>query len=549
VVLVVNHVRSRTTGLVDAQALRTLKQQLAQSPRDEALKARIRDLDFQLREEFFRRKRFSDQGALLLFGGVAVLVLALRCATGCRKTVPSPTGIAPTVGQTEQLAIMSRWSIASIAVVFGTAGLVIVMDSGQDVILEALKAANEAPQQVPDPTGQVAKPPEPETYPSAEEIGRNWPSFRGPGGVGVSVFTNVPSSWNGKTGEGIVWKAGIPLPGKNSPVVWGDRIFLTGADKDKREVYCLDAGDGELLWQRPVSTAIGSSAEPPQVLEDTGYAAPTAATDGRRVYAMFANGDMAAFDFEGKEVWSMSLGVPVNAYGHAASLALWHDLVLVQYDQASAEDGKSRLLAIKGSTGKIAWETARPVPNSWASPIVISVGGNEQVVTAAAPWVIAYEPAYGAELWRAECLGHDVGPSPAFGNGMVFVATAYAKVAAIRPDGIDNVTETHVAWTAEDGLPDVCSPLADGKRLYLISPGLLTCYDAEKGSKVWEQDIKEQYHASPVLVGDKIYLLSDNGMTTIIKAGDKYDEVGRCELGEPCYATPAFLDGRIYIRG
>lgn len=540
--LVANNAWSKTGGLVHAEELSALKAQLTASPRDAALKEQIRALDYQLREEFFRRKVLSEQGAILLLGGVIVLVLSLRFAARCRKSPPLPSGPVETTQLREGLAMRSRWAIATIAVVFGTAALVLVTGSDPDVIPEALEAIEKAPKEVP-------KPPVKDTYPSPEEIRKNWPRFRGPGGLGISAYTNVPSSWNGKTGEGLLWKTEVPLPGKNSPVVWADRIFLTGADKQNRAVYCFDAASGKLLWQKPVNTAASSTEIPQEPMEDTGYAAPTAVTDGRRVYAMFANGDIAGLDFDGNEVWSTNLGVPVNVYGHAASLAMWQDLVIVQYDQGGAEDGKSRLLAIKGPTGKIAWEEYRQVPNSWSSPIVIQHGKEYQVITAADPWVMANDPSSGVLLWKANCLSGDIGPSPVYGGGLVFVTNAYAKTAAIRPDGFDDVTETHVAWTAEDGLPDMCSPLCDGKRLYLLAEGLFTCYNAATGDKFYEQDLDDLYHASPTLVGDRIYLLNDNGVMIIIKASDKYEEVGRAELGEICHASPAFLDGRIYIRG
>jgi len=539
--LVTNNVQSKTGGLVHAEELSVLKAQLKANPRDEALKEQIRLLDYQLREEFFRRKAFSDRGAILLFGGVIVLVLSLRFAAACRRSPPLPTEPAETTQLREGLAMRSRWAVATIAVVFGTAALVLVTGSDPDVIPAALEAIEKAPKEVP-------KPPVKSAYPSPEEIRKNWPRFRGPGGLGISAYTNAPSSWNGKTGDGILWKAEVPLPGKSSPVVWSDRIFLTGAEKQNRAVYCFDTDSGKLLWQKPVNTAASSTEIPQEPMEDTGYAAPTAVTDGTRVYAMFANGDITGFDFQGSQVWATNLGVPENAYGHAASLSIWQDLVIVQYDQATAEDGKSRLLALKGPTGKIAWEEYREVPNSWASPIVIQHSKEHQIITSADPWVMANDPSSGALLWKANCISGDIGPSPVYSNGLVYATNVYAKVVAIRPDGIDDVTETHIAWEAEDGLPDMCSPLCDGKRLYLLAEGLFTCYNATTGDKIYEQDLDDMYHASPTLVGDKIYLLNDEGVMIIVKASDKFEEVGRAELGEICHASPAFLDGRIYIR-
>jgi len=395
-----------------------------------------------------------------------------------------------------------------------------------------------------EPTGAAA------TYPSPEEIARQWPRFRGPGGVATSAYANIPTKWNGKSGEGILWKTPVPLPGRNSPVVWGDAIFLTGATETKREVYCFDARSGRLRWQRPVETPEGKAAPPPEVEKATGYAAPTAAADGRRVAAIFANGDVAAFDFEGKPLWTRSLGVPKNSYGHAASLAMYRNMVLVPYDQGRPEDRKSRLIALNAATGKTLWEALRPVSDSWATPIVIDGGGKARVVTAADPWVIAYNPLTGAEVWRAKCLRGDVAPSPVFAGGVVYAVNTGADLVAIRADGQGDVTKSRILWRSPDNLPDVVSPLAGGGLVWtLLMYGTLTCYDARDGRIVYEHDLDAAFWSSPSLVGDSIYLTSEKGVTFLVSATREFKELGRSELGENVYASPAFLDGRIYIRG
>jgi outer membrane protein assembly factor BamB len=387
-------------------------------------------------------------------------------------------------------------------------------------------------------------------YPSQEEIQKNWPRFRGPGGLGISAYTNVPSSWNGETGANILWKTPIPLPGENSPIVWDNRVFLTGATEYESEVYCFDADSGKLLWKKAVENVPGNTLETPEVMEDTGFAAPTATTDGQRVYAIFANGDLICFDFDGNRVWAKNLGLPDNMYGHASSLTIYQNLLLVLFDQGGADDDLSKLIAFDAVSGRTVWEALRQVPNSWASPIVINTGEREEIITCANPWVIAYEPATGKELWRADCLDGDVAPSPVYANGLVFATNEYAYLAAIRPGGEGDVTETHIAWKAEDNLPDICSPLSNGELIFLLtSYGILTCYDAQDGMLVWEQDLEASFKPSPSLVGDKVHLMSEEGVTFIIAAAREYKELGRAELGEYVHASPAFVDGRIYIRG
>jgi outer membrane protein assembly factor BamB len=385
-----------------------------------------------------------------------------------------------------------------------------------------------------------------------QDQSKNWPSFRGPEGNGVSAYTNVPTRWDGKTGEGILWKTKVPLPGHNSPIVWGNRMFLSGGDPNNLAVFCFDTTTGKLLWKGDVTQApLKEGEEPLEPMEDTGWAAPTAVTDGKRVYAMFVTGDIGAFDFNGKKVWQKSLGTPENHYGHATSLAIYRNLVLIQYDQGVADDGLSKMIALDGFTGKVAWQTKRPVDSSWSSPIVVRVGDRFQVLTCSVPYVIAYEPAKGTELWRADCMDGELAPSPIYADGLVFVIEPYNKLVAIKPDGKGDVTKTHIAWSVEEGGPDICSPVSDGERIYMLgTEGFVSCYKTSDGKSVWEHDLEEFCLASPSLVGKNIYVLSqEEGAMFIFEAADEYKEVGKNVLGEECHASPAFADGRIYIRG
>ena len=535
--LVWNYINSDIADPLDSEEFRTLKVAQKADPADEQLKDRIRRMDLELRREYFRRQALAVRGGYLLAGGLAVFLAAAGVAAGYRKSVPMPAPPGNQERAEVRSSALARWSVAVIGLAFlgGASVLAVLAPIEGFPLIDA---------HVEKPAPQVAR------FPSADEIAKNWPRFRGPGGRGISAYTNVPANWNGKTGEGILWKTPMPLPGKNSPVVWGNRIFLTGATKDKRQVYCFDADSGGLLWQRDVTNVPGSVAKPPKVSEDTGYAAPTAVADGQRVYAIFANGDLICFDFDGKRLWAMNLGLPENMYGHATSLTMWGRLLLVKFDQGRSGDEKSEIIALDALTGREVWSKSRPVPSSWSSPIVINAAGRDQLITCGNPWVISYNPADGTELWRAKCLDGDVAPCPIFAGEMVFAVNTGAVLAAIRPDGAGDVTKTHIAWTAEDGLPDISSPVSDGKLLWLMETyGTLTCYDAQTGKVIWENDLDMELNASPSLVGERVYLNSIDGVTIIIEAARKYKEITRCELGEKVYASPAFMDGRIYIRG
>ncbi len=519
----------RTSGPLESAEFRALKAELKDNPRDDALKQRIREKDFQLRQAYFRRQALADRGRYVLLAGLAVFLAAGGYAAKLRSRSPMPSPVSDPQQQHIRFVRQARWSVAAVGVLLAGSAAVLALTGGGE----------KRPLQVLDRDT---------SRPKGLALGL-WPRFRGPGGLGVSEYLNIPTAWNGKTGEGILWKTPVPLPGQNSPVVWQDRVFLTGATAKQREVYCFHAGSGRLLWRKEVVTS-GSAAEPPEVMEDTGFAAPTAAVDAERVYAIFANGDAACFDHSGKQVWARSLGKPDNAYGHASSLLLNGNELLIQYDQAAAEDAKSALLALDVLTGKTLWELPRPVPKSWSTPIIIQTAGGRQIVTAADPWVISYDASTAEELWRANCLAGDVAPSPAFNGEMVFTVISGAKLAAIRPDGRGDVTNTHVAWTAEAGLPDISSPLASERFVFLATTGgIVTCYDAKDGRMLWEKDVDANFCSSPSLVADRVYLLSTDGAMVIFAAAEEYRQIARCELGEDSDTCPAFLDGRIFIRG
>lgn len=531
VFMVLNYGRTKMVGTTEEEELANLRAEIRRRPDDEQLLSQIRELDLKTRQQRIRGLDRSRKGSYLLLGGVVVLLISLKSAGTFNKKPPIPRLGADKLNEQLRRAMFARWAVTGGLVVLGSAALFIAVRPQIDFH---------------DTTAAVA------SFPSMEEITKNWPGFRGPGGAGISAYTNVPANWNGKTGQGILWKTEVPLPGYNSPVVWGDRVFISGGDPNGLQVFCFDALSGKHLWTGDVTRApLKSGEEPFEAMEvDAGFAAPTVATDGRRVYAIFATGDISCFDFNGRKVWEKNLGRPDSAYGYASSLAIYRNLVIIQYDQGVVEDEKSELIAVDGFSGRIVWRTKRPVGNSWSSPIVTSIGTQFQVITCGDPWVVAYNPANGEELWRAKCLSGDVAPSPIYANGLVFAIEAYTRLVAIRPDGRGDVTETHIAWSNEDGGPDICSPVSNGELIFMLSTeGLLGCYKVSDGTRVWEHDLQEYFRASPSLVGKSLYLLSEKGTMFIVEAGPEYKELAKCELDEDCNASPAFADGRIYIRG
>lgn len=528
--ILMNYGRSKMVGTAEETALADLRLEIRSKPDDEQLLSQIRQFDLQVRQQRIRALDRSLKGSYLLLSGVVVFMISLRSAIAFKKKPPAPQPGSDRLTEQVSKAKFARWAVTGGLVMLGSGSLFLA--TRPEIDFAGAGAADTASFNM-------------------EEVTKNWASFRGPNGAGISTHANVPSRWSGKTSEGILWKTEIPLPGNNSPVVWGNRVFLSGADPNNRQVFCFDTATGGLLWKGDVlGLPKKSNEEPLEVAEQTGLAAPTVATDGRRVYAIFPTGDVGCFDFKGKKVWEKNLGRPDSAYGYASSLSMYQNLLLIQYDQGGVEDEISELIALDGYSGRIVWQTKRPVGNSWSSPIVASIGEQFQVITCGDPWVVAYSPADGAELWQVNCLTGDIAPSPIYANGLVFVIEPYSKLVAIKADGKGDVTETHIAWVSEEGGPDICSPVSNGESIFLLaSEGLLECYNISDGKRLWEKDLEEYFTASPSLVGNNLYLLSDKGIMFIAEVGTEYKELVKCELGENCHASPAFADGRIYIRG
>ncbi len=539
-VMLGSHLVSPPIDPLKSPDLLALKEELRQKPTDEALKVRIRNLDLQLRQRYFRQLSRMQTGVYLLLGGVAVFTLAVTKAT--RKQPPMPKTQLDVAARNVSAARRARWSVAAVGAAGGA--FLLVMNFGltsplprHAAQLEKLFGAEPTVAAAPDAA-------------SPTDMRQNWPRFRGFEGSGVSLLTNIPQTWDTKSGAGVVWKVPNPAPGFNSPIVWGDRVFFSGGDARQREVFCLDTKTGQTLWRQPVVNVPGSPTQPPEIPDTTGYCAPSMATDGRRVYAIFANGDLAAFTFDGKQAWAKSFGALKNPYGAATSLTTWQDRLLVQLDQGESEENKSRLYAVDGRTGRVVWERPRKVGASWASPIAIDAAGKGQVITLAVPNVIAYATADGAELWRAECLNGEITPSPIFAGGLVLVPSPSEKLTAIRPDGQGDVAKTHVAWTNEDNIPDVSSPVSNGELVFtLTTPGLLSCLDIKDGKKQWEHDFEMECHASPSIAGNRLFVLGQKGVAVVVESARQFRELFRTEMGDAFHASPAFAQSGMLLRG
>ncbi|WP_231615771.1 PQQ-like beta-propeller repeat protein [Novipirellula artificiosorum] len=378
-----------------------------------------------------------------------------------------------------------------------------------------------------------------------QELKNNWPGFRGKHSGVLAADMIFPVAWNLQSGENILWKMPIDKHGMSSPIVWEKRIFITGADHQSRDVYCVDADTGKLAWKHAVSALPDAPADfvPPRVLEATGYAAPTMATNGRFVAAIFATGELVCLDINGERIWTKYLGVPNNHYGHASSLICDDERLYVQYDQKD----NSKLLALNIATGELVW-TAEREQMSWSSPILVDNAGRAELILTDSKFVVSYDPASGERYWRVECLSGEIASSATYSDGVVFVANEGAPATAIDISQHDQ--EPKILWQWDGDLPDTSSAVANKKFVLLPTAfGVVSCLDAKSGDVVWEHEFDHGFNSSPVLVSDRVYMIDLAGNAYVFKLGEEFELLGESKLGEPVYATPAFVGNRIFLRG
>ena len=284
----------------------------------------------------------------------------------------------------------------------------------------------------------------------------------------------------------------------------------------------------------------GSPEKPPRVTEDTGLSAPSLTTDGKAVFAIFGTGDIIAFDMNGLRLWAKNLGVPDNHYGHSSSLITWEGKLFVQYDTNRG----SKIIALNNSTGETVWETVREAKISWASPVLAEINGKMQVILTSDPIVAGYDTNTGEELWKVDCMMGEVGPSGGFSDGIVFAANEYARLVAINPK------DASIVWENDEYLPEAASPLAhNGLLIIATSYGVLVCYDTKTGEQYWEHDVGTTLYASPIVADGKLFMMDNDGVMRIYEFAKEMKLISENELGETAGTTPAFSDGKIYIRG
>ena len=413
----------------------------------------------------------------------------------------------------------------------------------------------------------------------------NWPSFRGPNALGIAEKQMLPDTWNVKSGEHVLWRTPIPGLAHSSPIVWGDRVFVTTAissrpnatfrpglygdgdasdDRSRQRwmIYAVDKRTGKVLWER-----VAHEGEPrnKRHIKST-YASASPATDGRVVVAWFGSEGVYAYDLDGTLRWKVDLGrvdigaydIPTFEWGPASSPIIWNDLVILQVDTQA----DSFVIALNVETGETVWKTERQELPSWGTPTVATTSTGPQLVTNASNYIRGYDPRTGKELWK---LGHSskiTAPTPIATDDLLVVASGRAPerpIFVIRPDARGDITlangETRnqsIAWSKTARGPYMPTPLIYGGLLYVLANnGVFDAYNLKTGDEVYRQRLPEigsGYSASPVAADGKIYLSNEDGEMLVVSAGTTFTHIATNSMGEPLMATPALSDGVMYVR-
>jgi outer membrane protein assembly factor BamB len=413
-----------------------------------------------------------------------------------------------------------------------------------------------------------------------EARAQEWPSFRGPAAKGVADDQGLPADWDVKAGRNVRWTAEVPGVGHSSPIVWGDRVFVTtavpaepptivlgdrgGIDlaSDKPPIswrlLCFDARDGKRLWER-----VAHSGEPRAARHvKSSQANPTPVTDGKTVVALFGSGTLAAYDVDGTPRWSVDLGKldpgllddPSSEWGQGSSPVIFENLAIVQVDKH-----KGSFLAAYGlSTGKPVWRVERDERPVWATPTLDRSGGRAQLLVVGGYHVRGYDPRSGEELWRFKDVSEVKTPTPFVSDGLAIFAGGYRgrPLFAIKAGALGDVSVPEnatsgpfLAWRTDPGGPYTTTPLAYRGLLYAVrDEGILGVYELQTGALVYRERTGTTHSASPVASDGRVYLAGEDGQLLMLRAGRSFEVLTRIDMGETVFATPAISRGTMYVR-
>ena len=385
----------------------------------------------------------------------------------------------------------------------------------------------------------------------------DWPHWRGPARTGMSAEKGLPFQWSAT--QNVAWKRPLPDRSGATPIVSGAHIFLNVAEGDGLSLWALDRATGAVRWTRPLG---GGNV----MRRKQNMSSPSPVTDGKTVWVMTGTGVLKAFDFAGKELWSRDIQKEYGTFGlnwgYASSPLLVDGALYVQVLHGMTTDDPSYLLRIDAATGKTAWKVERPTdavresPDSYTTPAVVTRGSSKEIVITGGDYVTGHDPATGRELWRAGGLNPDkesnyrIVASPVVLGDVVLAPTRVKPMLAIRAGGKGDVTQSHRVWSFDNG-PDVPTPATDGTHVYVVTDrGVAFARDAKTGRVVYgpERLRPGTYSASPVVADGRVYVTSEEGVTSVYKAGPAFQVLAENVIDEYTLSSPAVSNGQIFVR-
>lgn len=387
----------------------------------------------------------------------------------------------------------------------------------------------------------------------------DWPHWRGPQGTGASPELGLPHKWSAT--ENVAWSVDLPSPGAATPIVSGETVYVTVAEGEHVQLLALDRKNGTLRWKRPIGPASGHAHRKHNM------ATPSPVTDGARVYTMTGSGVLKALDAkDGRELWSRDFPREYGPFGlnwgYASSPLLLEGALFVPVLHGMKTDAPSYVVAVDASTGKNRWKVERPTPaiqespDAYTTPTFVRVGGKVEIVVTGGDVVTAHDPASGKELWRSTASNpandpwYRVVASPVAVGDLVVAPSRVKPMLALRAGGRGDITTSHRAWSFDQG-PDIPTPATDGKYLYVVGDkGIVSVLELATGKVVYgpQRIANGTYSASPVLADGKLYVVNEDGLTTVLKAGPAFEVLSENALSDTTLATPAVAGGQIFIR-
>jgi outer membrane protein assembly factor BamB len=385
----------------------------------------------------------------------------------------------------------------------------------------------------------------------------DWPQWRGPTLNGISTEKNLPVHWS--TTENVAWKLAMPSRSASTPIIWGNNIFLNVADGDGIYLWCVDKTKGTPIWKKLIGHGNYTTSK-------ENMTSPSPVTNGKAVYVMTGIGVLKGFDINGNELWMRDIqkdyGKLGQNYAYASSPLLYQGSLYMQVLRGFKTQDPSYVMRLDAKTGKTVWRVIRPTDavgeahDAYTSPTLLRYGNHVEIVVLGADCVTGYDQATGEELWRGTGLNPDKSPmyasvaSPVVYGDVVYAPTRVRPLIAFRAGGRGDISQSHKLWSFMNG-PYVPTPVTDGRYFYSVNDGgILWCLDAKTGREIWGgQRIKPAtYSSSPVLADGKIYVTSEDGLTTVLKAGPKFEVLAENDLSDYTLSSPAISDGHIFLR-